>query len=229
MIKKKFYILLILLFIYCSKPLEINDKVYNGFYEVPFIHEYWTKHDFVLLKNNTDIFENLGDKTPIDYCPKDTISKIDKFSSFFYSNKNQQIRLDRILITCGAVSGWINLKYGNLILGEEPFLQNLIGKTLSIDKFKRRMTGMTTISYFRLSITPEQTVYFGYKDSNKTIKEIFPIYNEVRENEWILENKNTKLQIENDSKLYKFKVLKDNLGNFHFLNNKEFNLENQDI
>ncbi|PJZ43751.1 hypothetical protein [Leptospira brenneri] len=225
MIKKINYILVILIFTNCSKPIENDDKIYKGFNEVPFIHEHWTKHDFALLKNNVDIFENLGDKVPVDYCPKDTISKIEKFSSFFYLNKNQQIRLDRILIKCGALSGWINLKNRNLILGNESFLQNLNGKTLSIDKFKRRMTGITTLSYFRISLTPEQSVYFAYVDPKKTIRELFPIFHEQSENKWILENEDTKLQIEKNLKFYKFKVIKDNRNIFQFLNNKEFNLE----
>ncbi|EOQ88537.1 hypothetical protein LEP1GSC202_0322 [Leptospira yanagawae serovar Saopaulo str. Sao Paulo = ATCC 700523] len=229
MLKELRYLLFFLISINCSKPIENNDKAYSGFKEVPFIHEHWTKHDFALLKNKTEIFEHLEDKIPIDFCPKDTISRIEKFSSFFYSNKYQQIRLDRILITCGAVSGWVNLKSGNLILGNEKVLKNIIGNTLSIDRFKSRMTGITTISYFRISMTPEQSVYFGFKDSKRTIKEIFPIFYERNENEWILENENTKLQIEKNLKYYKFKVLKDKHKIFNFLNNKEFILELDEI
>ncbi|MDX1959497.1 MAG: hypothetical protein SFU98_13040 [Leptospiraceae bacterium] len=208
-----------------STLVNCNSREYDSFKEVPFLHEHWTKHTHVKINLKTEIYSRLGDKNYIDYCQEDTISEIQKFSSFFYKLNNQMIRQDRILITCGTITGWIKLSRKNLTLGNESDLLKLIGKTDIIERFKRSMMRRVTLRYFRLAYTNDLMIYLVFVDSNSSITELFPEYKEVKENEWIFENENTSLYIVKTNDSYIFKVLKDKKNKLKFLHNQEYKLE----
>jgi len=225
---RKYFNYLFLIALY-SIISHCNNNEFKNFKEVPFIHEYWTKHTHVKINIKTKIYSKLADKNEIDYCPVDTITKIQKFASFFYKFKNQMLREDRILITCGIVTGWIQLNRKNLTIGDEATLLKIIGKNELIEKFKRRMTGLVTLRYFRLAFTNDLNVYLAFVDSNSSITELFPEFTELEDNKWLVENENTILYISKTRDSYIFEVKKDKKNKFKFLNNQEFKLDPAEI
>ncbi|TGL41014.1 hypothetical protein [Leptospira perdikensis] len=201
----------------CNK---LDHTKVEGFKEVVFLNENIKKHTHIRLNINTSIYSNFGDKKEIDYCPKFTISKILDFSAFQYSTKSGTKHAEMVKVKCGVLTGWIYLIPFQYNLGNESELKEKITMIDNAEKFRSKMVGFYSLKYFRIKLDHGQNAIIAFADSNSVVSDIFPIYYEIKDNEWMLENKETKMVLKKDDYKFSFQVIKDETGKFNFLNDK---------